>query len=362
MPEPELFQEANRQLTICNACRYCQGYCAVFPALELRRDLSKGDILYLAHLCHDCRACLYACMYSPPHEFAVDLPRVMTDVRMASYQRWTWPAALAKVFADARIGIILCASSVIVAVTLTVLLIRPGQLIAKHQGPGAFYEIVPYYGLVIPGMVLFCYAISMWLRGALRFWSEAGCALSWSTITKSIGAAMIDALSLRNLKGGGPGCYYPEQQASPLRRLYHCFVSWGFLAAFVSTSIAAVYQEFFHWLPPYPLTSAPVIFGSFGGISMIIGVIGLLWLKFKSDPAPAQAAASSLDLIFLVTIGLASLTGMLTLILRNTSVLGSILTIHLGTVAAIFVTAPYGKFVHFYSHGLALIRNRVEQR
>ena len=31
------FAEADRQLTICNACRYCEGYCAVFPALERQR-------------------------------------------------------------------------------------------------------------------------------------------------------------------------------------------------------------------------------------------------------------------------------------------------------------------------------------
>ena len=64
-----LFTEAERQLTICNACRYCEGYCAVFPALERRRELTEGDIAHLADLCHDCRACYTACMYAPPHEF-----------------------------------------------------------------------------------------------------------------------------------------------------------------------------------------------------------------------------------------------------------------------------------------------------
>ncbi|MEN9982830.1 MAG: Citrate utilization protein, partial [Pseudomonadota bacterium] len=26
-------QEVARQLQICNACRYCEGFCAVFPAM-----------------------------------------------------------------------------------------------------------------------------------------------------------------------------------------------------------------------------------------------------------------------------------------------------------------------------------------
>ena len=70
----ELLKDAARQMTICNACRYCEGYCAVFPAMELRRTFTKADILYLANLCFDCRACYYACQYAPPHEFAVNVP------------------------------------------------------------------------------------------------------------------------------------------------------------------------------------------------------------------------------------------------------------------------------------------------
>ena len=59
--------EATRQLNICNSCRYCEGLCAVFPALERRNLLDAGDVSQLANLCHDCRACYDDCMYSPPH-------------------------------------------------------------------------------------------------------------------------------------------------------------------------------------------------------------------------------------------------------------------------------------------------------
>ena len=37
-----LIKDGERQMTICNACRYCEGYCAVFPAMELRRDLHQS--------------------------------------------------------------------------------------------------------------------------------------------------------------------------------------------------------------------------------------------------------------------------------------------------------------------------------
>ena len=108
MPTPDdLFAEAERQLNICNSCRYCEGYCAVFPALERRTVLETGDITQLASLCHDCRACFQACMYAPPHEFAVDPPTILTAVRQASYRHylpspgWLRPGWLRPAWRDA---------------------------------------------------------------------------------------------------------------------------------------------------------------------------------------------------------------------------------------------------------------------
>ena len=31
---PGVVDEARRSMEICNACRYCEGYCPVFPAME----------------------------------------------------------------------------------------------------------------------------------------------------------------------------------------------------------------------------------------------------------------------------------------------------------------------------------------
>ena len=71
-------------MTICNACRYCEGYCAVFPAMERRLTFSPGDLRYLANLCHNCAECYYACQYAPPHEFAVNVPQVFAQIRADS--------------------------------------------------------------------------------------------------------------------------------------------------------------------------------------------------------------------------------------------------------------------------------------
>ena len=81
MPASELLIEARRQLNVCNACRYCVGYCAVYPALTERRSLATGDLVYLANLCFECRACYYACQYAPPHEFGVKTSIATTNAR-----------------------------------------------------------------------------------------------------------------------------------------------------------------------------------------------------------------------------------------------------------------------------------------
>src|SRR6188768_3638530 len=85
--------EVDRVMTICNACRYCEGFCAVFPAMTRRLEFGKADVHYLANLCHNCGACLHACQYAPPHEFAVAVPQALARVRRESYGAYAWPAA-----------------------------------------------------------------------------------------------------------------------------------------------------------------------------------------------------------------------------------------------------------------------------
>jgi len=361
MPGLDVIQEAARQLVICNACRYCEGYCPVFRAIETRRDFEQGDVFYLSNLCHDCRACYYACMYTPPHEFAINIPQILAESRIETYRRWSWPAFLGRAFKNRSVTVFLATGMALLIAVLAVHFIPSGNLFAEHLGPGAFYEVVPYVAMVAGALILFFYGIAVWLRGGARFWSETRGVLNehgnWKTLAAAVGAA----LGLRYLQGGGPGCFYPDERPSSVRRVYHSLTFWGLLSDFVSTSLAFVYQDFFHILPPYSLTSAPVIFGGIGGVALIIGTGGLIYFKLQSDREPAAAAASGMDYVFLVTLGLTALTGMLTLILRATSAMGSILVLHLACIAALFISAPYGKFVHAVYRTLALIRYEIEQ-
>src|SRR6202140_5125959 len=362
MPGLDVIQEAGRQLVICNACRYCEGYCPVFRAIETRREFQQGHVFYLSNLCHDCRACYYACMYTPPHEFAINILPILAESRIETYRRWSWPDFLGRAFKNRSVTVFLATGLAAVVAVLALLFIPSENLFAVHLGPGAFYEVVPYLAMVAGALILFFYGIAVWLRGGARFWSETRSAINERGNWKTLAAAMGAALGLRYLKGGGPGCFYPDERPSSVRRVYHALTFWGLISDFVSTSLAFIYQNFFHILPPYSLTSAPVIFGSVGGVALLLGTCGLIYFKLQSDCEPAAAAASGMDYVFLVTLGLTALTGMLTLILRATAAMGSILVLHLACIAALFASAPYGKFVHAVYRTLALIRYEIEQR
>jgi citrate/tricarballylate utilization protein len=361
MPDDDLVGEASRQLTICNACRYCEGYCPVFPAIEIRREFEKGDVFLLANLCHDCRACYYACMYSPPHEFAVNIPQILSEVRLESYKAWSWPSLLAGSFRDIRKGMILAGLSIGVILALALTLLVPAKLFAVHHGPGAFYTVVPFLVMLLPALALTVYGGAVWVIGGIRFWKdtqgELPCPVGFRVLAQTAG----DILNLKWLRGGGRGCNYPNAQASQARRFYHSLVYYGFLSAAVSTTLAAIYQDILHRLPPYPLTSAPVLFGSFGGVAIVIGVAGLVVIKATSDREPAHSPSLGLDYLFLIILGLTALSGMLTLLFRESSAMGIILTLHLALVAALFITVPYGKLVHALYRSLAILRHHLEQ-
>src|SRR5262245_23561945 len=94
----ELVRQGQHVMTVCNACRYCEAYCAMFPAMENRMTFAKGDLTYLANLCHNCGECLYACQYAPPHEFGINVPRALAEIRLASYEEYAWPEAFGRAF------------------------------------------------------------------------------------------------------------------------------------------------------------------------------------------------------------------------------------------------------------------------
>jgi len=363
VPSPELLEEAERQMVVCNACRYCEGFCAVFPAMERRRSFSGGDLTYLANLCFDCRACFYACQYAPPHEFAINVPKLFAELRADTYRDYSWPRLLSGLYRRGGLAAGLISALGAAAVLFLVFLLRgPGVLFSADVREEAFYRVVPYLAMVLPALAMTLYGLAVLLGGTVRFWRDTHGSLGELFDPRAFLRATEDAFSLRYLAGGGAGCNYPDAAFSHARRWLHHLVFYGFLLDLASTTVAAIYDHVLGWTAPYPLLSWPVVLGTIGGVMLLAGTGGLLYLKWRSDEEPAEGRMAAMDVAFLMLLLLTSLTGLLLLALRDTPAMGTLLGIHLGVVAALFITLPYGKFAHLFYRYAALIRNATEER
>lgn len=158
------------------------------------------------------------------------------------------------------------------------------------------------------------------------------------------------------------GCTYPGEQPSQARRWFHHLTFYGFLLCFMATVVGTLYHYGFGWKAPYGFFSLPVLLGALGGIGLLIGPAGLWWLKQRQDAVTANPEQAAMDVAFIALLILTSLTGLALLALRESAWMGSMLIIHLGAVMALFVSLPYGKFVHGIYRGAALVKFSLERR
>ncbi len=355
-----LVEEGVRVMRICNACRYCEGYCAVFPALERRLDFAEGDLNYLANLCHACGSCYDACQYAPPHEFALNFPRTLAEIRAASYEKYAWPDALGGLFRRNGLTVSLAtAACVALWLAAAAVLADPSARFAAHGG--GFYAVVPHGVMIWTFAAAALFVLVALFIGFIRFWRDMGESLAAFLNPNALWRAALDVLRLKHLDGGGEGCMEPDQPPSFARRRFHHFAFYGFLLCFAATVTGTLYHYVFGWKAPYPLLSVPVILGTVGGIGLLVGPAGLLWLKLRRQPVLSDPNQDGMDNGFIALLLLASLTGLALLALRDTAAMGVLLLVHLGVVLALFVTMPHGKFVHGLYRSAALVRYFLER-
>jgi citrate/tricarballylate utilization protein len=313
-------REGERIMTLCNACRYCEGYCAVFTAMERRTVFSDADLNYLSNLCHNCGECYYACPYTPPHEYALNVPQTLAQIRTQSY------VSYAPAFGKFRYGPWLA----LAVGAVGVFLVRPGRV---------FYDVIPHevmaFGFSAVGLWVFV-ALFIGLR---RFGMPAD-ASAWIT-------AAQEALRLKYMDRGP-------------RRWFHHATFYGFALCFASTSFAAFYHFFLDLHAPYPFISLPVLLGTLGGIGLVAGTTGLFWVKQTLDSVLVDSGSRRFDEAFIAALWLTGVTGLALEGLRGTAAMPALLVIHLAVVLALFLAMPYGKFVHGFYRLAALARNARE--
>ena len=302
MPSDEVLREGERVMTVCNACRYCEGYCPVFPAMEQRLavrarrpDLPRQSVPQLR------RVPVRLPVRAAARVRRSTCRRRWPQIRLRSYEEYCWPKALGRrVQASRRRDDARCRSRLLDGVLFAAPALAAGD--RRGSGPpmpdGDFYGVVPHGVMVavFGAVALFVVARARHRRRAIlarRHRRPTGMADRRSAVV----TALRDALTLtpparrrRRLHDRG------RATRSPWRRWFHHCTFYGFLLCFASTTVAAIYHTSSGWPAPYAYTSLPVVLGTVGGVGLLIGPAGLLALRRRRDPAlgdPAQQGSTA---------------------------------------------------------------------
>jgi citrate/tricarballylate utilization protein len=243
---------------------------------------------------------------------------------------------------------------------LAVALATIALALVPHTRGGDFYVAVPHNAMTGVFGASGVLVLVFWALGLARFWRDGG--PSRKLRVAPVFAALKDVLTLTNLSSHGAGCTYPDERHSQARRMFHHCTFYGFVLCFASTTVAALYDNFFGWKAPYAYLSLPVTLGALGGVGLIIGPVGLLALKLRRDKRIVDSRQDGMDLALIGLLLATAATGLALMALRSTAAMSPLLAIHLALVAALFVTLPFGKFIHGMYRFAALLRNALEKR
>lgn len=352
--QTDLLQEARRQAEICNACRYCEGYCSVFPALHRERAFADGDLTQLANLCHNCRGCYYACQYTAPHEFDLNLPKALAELRRDSWESYAWPGPFARAFQTHGVRIALFS-------ILSFALLFWGIRALGSVGGEGFYAALSHNAMVMIFAPAFLFPLLSLAISLRKYWAGVGGkALRLSHITGAFGAVA----RMKDLAAGhGEGCNFEdEDRFSQARRYAHQAVMYGFLMCFAATSVGTLMHYFFNMPAPYPLWSPPKLLGVPGGILLTLGTVAMAKLKLQADRNLGDTSAWGGEMAFILLLGFVAASGLALWLLGNSPAMPALLALHLGGVLSFFLVTPYSKMAHGFYRLTALIREEQNRQ
>ncbi len=144
------YEEADRLMTVCNSCRYCEGLCAVFPAMEMRRAFSGPATSTISPTSATPAAPATPTASSRRRtNSTINVPKTLGGRACAeSYAAYAWPRAFSGAVRAQR------ASSISIVAALSVARLHPRAslasttssklLSASTPAPGAFYKLMPH--------------------------------------------------------------------------------------------------------------------------------------------------------------------------------------------------------------------------
>lgn len=339
--------EAQRQLGICTSCRYCEGYCAAFKSVTRHRTFDVATVSQIANLCHNCRGCYYACQYTEPHEFGLNIPALLANVRAQNWEEHIQPQLVTRQMQRHVWPYVLL-------IVLFVLLFSVA-VGAPWVSAMPFYSLISHNTMVLIFMPLFVLPVIALIFGLKRYWKSIGAEhLCFSDVRQ----AVASAVTMKQLDGGqGQGCNYESgERYTSARRWAHQAAMYGFLLCFLSTSVATIYHYLLSYPAPYPFFSLPKLFGVSGGVLLTAGCTVLIYLKRMADNQLGSQKRQLAEYTFTTLLLLVGLTGLLLYWCKGTAVAGGLLIVHLSVVATFFIAIPYSKMSHGFFRLAALCR------
>lgn len=215
-----------------------------------------------------------------------------------------------------------------------------------------YEELVPHKYIYIVFSTAFFLALFAALAGAVKFWKLLG--RHGGRKGSFIGNFLPVFGEIASHKRFG-SC-----ETNSSRRWAHFCVLWGFLGAAFASGLLVI--SLYIAKDPLPLAQTHP-YKIIGNISMVLLVVGSLWLLYTRLTAPVKAGVSrAYDNFFLSVVVLVILTGTLTELgafVFPPLVASIIYVLHLGSILTMFLTVPFSKFAHMVYRTLAMVHERM---
>jgi citrate/tricarballylate utilization protein len=279
-------------------------------------------------------------------------------VRVRTYTDHAWPAALGALYQ--RNGLAL--SLAVVAALALFLWLGAASQGHAWQAPlhGDFYRVFPHGLMVALFAPVFIFALLALGIGVRRYYQGLHPG-AWQR--GAAAEAAHDALTLTYLDGGhGEGCNEADDAYTLARRRWHHFTFYGFMLCFASTCVATLYHYVLNQPAPYGWTTWPKLLGVSGGLALAIGTAGLWRLHRRRHPLHREPTQTGMDRGFIALLFAIAVGGLLLAVTRHTAAMPLLLSLHLATVMALFLTMPYSKFAHGVYRAAALLKWVIEKR
>ena len=173
--------------------------------------------------------------------------------------------------------------------------------------------------------------------------------------------SLVRTARLHDLSGGqrqGQGCNFEAQNRfSIARRWYHQAAMHGFVLCFGST-IAGTLRYYGLGQPaPHGLLSLPKLLGVPRGLLLGIGGAGLAWSKTRADPRLGAVNVWGVELALILLLTWVGASGLILFALTGDPLVPFLLALHLASLLALFLLAPFSKLVHGFYRLVVLIRD-----